>query len=99
MQALVEGRHATGENAFRVTSQFKWPGDAKSDDEAAEVNEVKHDSPGIAPDNSFEIYEGPQSFEKPFSDWVCTKHHFRYITLNKKIYRVLVPLRQLKSSP
>lgn len=98
MQGLVEGRHATGENAFRVTqmtSKFKL-GDAKSDSDD-EVNEVKCSSLGITPDNSFEIDEG-QSFEKPFSDWVCT-YHFQYIILNNIFYRVLVPLRHLKSSP
>lgn len=61
MLALVEGRHATGENVFRVTQ-------LSSDDEVKEVN---RDSPGIARINSFKIDKGPESFEKPFSDWVC----------------------------
>lgn len=97
MLALVEGRHATGENVFHVMQMMS--GDAKSDDE---VNKVKCDSPGIMRNNSFsfEIDEGPESIEQPFSDWVCPQScSFPYIKSNKMLYRVLVPLHHLERSP
>lgn len=61
MLALVEGRHATGENVFRVSQTTS--GDAKSDDE---VNEVKQDVSA----------EGPESIETFFTDWVCPHLYF-----------------------
>jgi len=69
MLALVEGRHATGENVFRVTQMT--PGDAKSDDED---DKDERDGNGIVRDNSFETSgEGPGSAEQSFSDdWVCS---------------------------
>jgi hypothetical protein len=68
MLALVEGRHATGENVFRVTQMTS--GDTKSDDED---NEDERDGHGITCDNSF---EGTGSAEQPFSDWVCSHLQF-----------------------
>jgi hypothetical protein len=70
MLTLVEGRHATGENAFRVTQMTS--GDPKSDDE------VDDSEPGITRDNSFkfDIDEAPETFEKPLSDWVCPHLYF-----------------------
>lgn len=74
MLALVEGRHATGENAFRVIQLSL--GDAKSD---GEVNrDSSQASIMIARNNSFkfEIGEGPENIEKPFSDWVRPHLYF-----------------------
>ena len=69
MLALVEGRHATGENVFCVTQMT--PGDAKLDNKD---NEDERDGNSIVHNNSFETSgEGPGSAEQSFSDdWVCS---------------------------
>jgi hypothetical protein len=71
MLALVEGRHATGENVFCVTQMT--PGDAILDEDG----EDEHNSHGIEHDNSFETSgEGPGSAEQSFEDdWVCHPTH------------------------
>ena len=64
MLALVEGRHATGNNVFRVTTQLEaTPGDIKSDEE----DEAEHHGHGIEHNNSFETSGGS---EEHFFDWV-----------------------------
>ena len=75
MLALVEGRHATGQNAFRV-AQVSFQ-DAESDVKV-KVNEA-NDRLVFTRDNSFEIDEGLGSFEKPFSDWVCDIYSLSFI--------------------
>ena len=101
MLTLVEGRHATGENAFRVMQMtFESDPSPKLDDEI-DNSEPKCDSPSITRDNSFkfDIDEEPGTFEKPFSDWVCPHFIFPYVISNNILYRVLAPLRHLKNSP
>jgi hypothetical protein len=74
MLALVEGRHATGENVFRVTQLT--PADAKLDED--EDSEDERNSHGIERDNSFKTNgEGPGSAEQSFEDdWV---HHSTHL--------------------
>ena len=73
MLALVEGRHATGENVFCVTQLTL--ADAKLDED--EDGEDEHNSHGIEHDNSFETNgEGPGSAEQSFEDdWVRHPTH------------------------
>jgi hypothetical protein len=64
MLALVEGRHTTGENVFRITQMTS--GNTKSDDEG---DEDEGDGHGVMRDSSF---KGLGSAEQSFSDWVCS---------------------------